>query len=139
MKRVASGILPIISINRKAPKALHRQIYDAYRAAIVERSLRSGQRIPSTRVLASELGVSRFPVLNAYAQLLAEGYFESRVGAGTVVSSSIPDELTPPASRVRSLPPPAPGPAPSRAVVPYFSRLRTPHGCRAGARSASVK
>ena len=95
MKRVASGILPIISVNRKAPKALHRQIYDAYRTAIVERSLRSGQRIPSTRVLASELGVSRFPVLNAYAQLLAEGYFESRVGAGTVVSSSIPDEITP--------------------------------------------
>jgi GntR family transcriptional regulator/MocR family aminotransferase len=95
MKRVASGILPIISVNRKAPKALHRQIYDAYRTAIVERSLRSGQRIPSTRVLASELGVSRFPVLNAYAQLLAEGYFESRVGAGTVVSGSIPDEITP--------------------------------------------
>jgi GntR family transcriptional regulator / MocR family aminotransferase len=44
-------------------------------------------------VLASELGVSRFPVLNAYAQLLAEGYFESRVGAGTVVSSLLPDQL----------------------------------------------
>jgi len=104
MKRVASGILPIISINRKAPKALQRQIYDAYRTAIVERSLRSGQRIPSTRVLASELGVSRFPVLNAHAQLLAEGYFESRVGAGTVVSSSIPDQLTTgePPSRARS-------------------------------------
>jgi GntR family transcriptional regulator / MocR family aminotransferase len=95
MKRVASGILPIISVNRKVPMALHRQIYDAYRTAIVEGSLRSGQQIPSTRVLASELGVSRFPVLNAYAQLLAEGYFESRVGAGTVVSNSIPGEFTP--------------------------------------------
>jgi GntR family transcriptional regulator/MocR family aminotransferase len=94
MKRVASGILPMIAINRRAPKALHRQIYDAYRTSIVDGSLRPGQRIPSTRVLASELGVSRFPVLNAYAQLLAEGYFESRVGAGTVVSSSIPDQLT---------------------------------------------
>jgi GntR family transcriptional regulator/MocR family aminotransferase len=66
----------------------------AYRTSIVDGSLRPGQRIPSTRVLASELGVSRFPVLNAYAQLLAEGYFESRVGAGTVVSSSIPEQLT---------------------------------------------
>jgi GntR family transcriptional regulator/MocR family aminotransferase len=82
-------------IDRKAPKALHRQIYDAYRTAIVDGSLRPGQRIPSTRVLASELGVSRFPVLNAYAQLLAEGYFESRVGAGTVISSFLPDQLTP--------------------------------------------
>src|SRR6202042_2598143 len=94
MKRVASGILPMMAVHRKAPKALHRQIYDAYRAAIVGGSLRPGQRIPSTRVLASEIGVSRFPVLNAYAQLLAEGYLESRVGAGTVVSSLLPDQLT---------------------------------------------
>jgi len=94
MKRVASAILPIIAIDRKVSTALHRQIYDSYRAAIVDSRLRPGQRIPSTRVLASEIGVSRFPVLNAYAQLLAEGYFESRVGAGTVVSSSLPDQLT---------------------------------------------
>jgi len=84
----------MIAVNRKAPRALHRQIYDAYRAAIVNGSLRAGQRIPSTRVLASEIRVSRFPVLNAYAQLLAEGYFQSRVGAGTVVSNSLPDQLT---------------------------------------------
>lgn len=95
MKRVASGILPIIAINRKASTALHKQIYDAYREAIVDGSLRPGQRIPSTRVLASEIGVSRFPVLNAYAQLLAEGYFESRVGAGTVVSGSLPGQFPP--------------------------------------------
>jgi GntR family transcriptional regulator/MocR family aminotransferase len=85
---------PMIAVDRNAGKALHRQIYDAYRSAIVKGSLRPKQRIPSTRVLASELGVSRFPVLNAYAQLLAEGYIESRVGAGTVVSISIPDQLT---------------------------------------------
>ena len=84
----------MIVVNRRAAKALHRQIYDAYRTAIVDGSLRPGQRIPSTRVLALEIGVSRFPVVNAYAQLLAEGYFESRVGAGTVVSRSLPDQLT---------------------------------------------
>ena len=84
----------MIAIDRKAPKALHRQIYDAYRTAIVDGRLRPGQRIPSTRMLASEIGVSRFPVLNAYAQLLAEGYFESRMGAGTIVSSLLPDVLT---------------------------------------------
>src|SRR5271166_4371645 len=95
MKRVASGIVPIIASNRKAPKALHRQIYEAYRTAIVDGSLRPRQRIPSTRVLASEIGVSRFPVLNAYAQLVAEGYLESRVGAGTVISGSLPDQPTP--------------------------------------------
>src|SRR5260370_2992615 len=93
MKRVASGILPMIAVDRKAAKPLHRQIYNVFRTAIVDGGLRPGQRIPSTRVLASELGVSRFPVLNAYAQLLAEGYFESRVGARTVVSSSLPDQF----------------------------------------------
>src|ERR1700685_4709975 len=95
MKRAASGILPMIAVDRKAAKALHTQIYDAYRTAIVTGSLRPRQRIPSTRVLAAELGVSRFPVLNAYSQLLAEGYFESRVGAGTVVSSLLPEQLIP--------------------------------------------
>src|SRR5712672_3930130 len=94
MKRVASGILPVIAVDRKAPKPLHRQIYNVYRTAIVDGSLRPGQRIPSTRVLASELGVSRSPVLNAYAQLLAEGYFESRVGAGTVICNTLPDRFT---------------------------------------------
>jgi GntR family transcriptional regulator / MocR family aminotransferase len=93
MKKVSSGILPIIAIDRKASKPFHRQIYDAYRTAIVDGSLRAGQRVPSTRILASELGVSRIPILNAYAQLLAEGYFESRIGAGTVVSRSLPDQV----------------------------------------------
>lgn len=94
MKRVPSGISPIVAIDRKCPKALHRQIYDAYRTAIVEGNLRGGQRVPSTRMLATELGVSRIPVLNAYAQLLAEGYLESRVGAGTVVSTALPDQVS---------------------------------------------
>ena len=84
----------MIAVNRKGPKALHRQIHDAYRAAIVDGSLRPGQRILSTRVLASEIRVSRFPVLNAYARLLAEGYFETRVGAGTVIASSLPGQPT---------------------------------------------
>src|ERR1035438_3679445 len=93
MKRVTSAILPIISIDRRAAEPLHRQIYDAYRSAIVHRRLCPRARVPSTRMLAGELGVSRMPVLNAYAQLLAEGYFETRVGAGTLVCSSLPDQL----------------------------------------------
>src|SRR6185437_13419453 len=93
MKKVASGISPLIAIDRALSKPLHRQIYDAYRGAIVGHSLRAGDRVPSTRLLASDLGISRIPILNAYAQLQAEGYFETRVGAGTVVSHSLPDEI----------------------------------------------
>jgi GntR family transcriptional regulator / MocR family aminotransferase len=88
----SAGVLPIIVVDRKASNPLHRQIYDGFRAAILRGDLRPGQRIPSSRELTSELRVSRFPVLNAYSQLLAEGYFESRVGAGTFVSGSLPEQ-----------------------------------------------
>jgi GntR family transcriptional regulator / MocR family aminotransferase len=94
MKRVSSGLSPVIAVDRKAAKPLHKQIYDAFRAMIVSRSLGAGQQIPSTRSLASELKISRIPVLTAYGQLLAEGYFESRVGAGTFVCASLPEQLT---------------------------------------------
>jgi GntR family transcriptional regulator / MocR family aminotransferase len=94
MKRVPSGISPVIAINKQIAKPLYRQVYDGYRKAIVDGNVRAGQRVPSTRVLALELGVSRIPVLSAYAQLLAEGYFESRVGSGTIVSRSLPERVT---------------------------------------------
>src|SRR5215475_5219599 len=93
MKKTPSGISPLIRVDRQAEEPLHRQIYDAYRTAVVDRALRPNERVPSTRTLASELGVSRIPVLNAYAQLIAEGYFESRGGAGTVVSSTLPEHV----------------------------------------------
>lgn len=93
MKKIPSGLAPIIQVEKRASKSLYSQVYEGYRKAIVEGTLRTGQRIPSTRVLALELGISRMPVLNAYAQLLAEGYFESRVGSGTVVSRSLPERI----------------------------------------------
>jgi GntR family transcriptional regulator / MocR family aminotransferase len=92
MKRAPGGFSPLILVDRNSAHPLQRQIYDAFRLTIVGRNLRPGQQIPSTRALASELGISRIPVLNAYARLLAEGYFESRVGAGTFVSSSLPEQ-----------------------------------------------
>ena len=86
MRKVASGFSPIIAIDRKSLKPLHRQVYEGFRLAILGHNLRAGQKLPSTRSLAMELRVSRIPVLTAYAQLLAEGYFESRTGSGTSVS-----------------------------------------------------
>jgi GntR family transcriptional regulator / MocR family aminotransferase len=92
VEKLSGAFSPVIAIDRKVAKPMHRQIYDGYRTAIVRGNLRSGQQIPSTRALAVELGISRIPVLDAYAQLLAEGYFETRAGAGTFVSSSLPDQ-----------------------------------------------
>jgi len=93
VRKVASGFSPVIAIERKGKKPLHKQIYGAFRAAILGQDLHPGQKIPSTRSLASELRISRIPALTAYAQLLAEGYFESRAGSGTFVSSSLPEKL----------------------------------------------
>lgn len=94
VKKVANGFAPIIALDRRAGKPLHRQIYDAYRGIIAERNLRPGEKVPSSRDLALQLGISRVPVLNAYSQLLAEGYLESRSGSGTFVSSSMTEQMT---------------------------------------------
>jgi GntR family transcriptional regulator/MocR family aminotransferase len=56
---------------------------------VLHGELRARQIVPSTRELARELRVSRLPVLDAYSQLLAEGYFESRVGSGTFIASGL--------------------------------------------------
>ena len=95
MKKTPSTIWPVIAVDRNAAKPLHKQIYDAYRAMVVDGNVGPGQRIPSTRALAVELKISRIPVLTAYAQLLAEGYFEARTGAGTFVCDSLPGHLSP--------------------------------------------
>jgi GntR family transcriptional regulator/MocR family aminotransferase len=104
MRSASVGISPLIAVHRNSGIPLHKQIYDAYRGAILRGDLHPGQQIPSSRIITTELQVSRFPVLNAYAQLLAEGYFESRVGAGTFVSTSLPEQLM-------SVAQPAPSPA----------------------------
>ncbi len=64
-KRAALQGTPVIPIDRKSPLALHRQIYDSFRDGDRRRNLHRGQRIPPPGVLASELGVSRFPVLGS--------------------------------------------------------------------------
>src|SRR5262249_54848875 len=78
------------------------QLYEGYRKAIVERRLRARQRLPSTRGLAAELEISRIPILNAFEQLRAEGYLEGRIGSGTYVARTLPDELLTPARRIAS-------------------------------------
>jgi GntR family transcriptional regulator/MocR family aminotransferase len=94
MKKISTALMPVISVDRRSKRPLHRQVYDAYRTAILSGELRSGQQVPSTRLLAQELGVSRIPVIGAYEELLSEGYFESRTGAGTFVSRLLPEKLT---------------------------------------------
>jgi GntR family transcriptional regulator/MocR family aminotransferase len=85
--------LPNIILDQGSALPLYRQLYNALREVILNGQLRSGARLPATRALASEFGVSRNTVMNAYAQLLAEGYVAGEVGSGTYVARTLPDEL----------------------------------------------
>lgn len=89
MATISSGILPVIRIDRDGEAPLHHQVYVGFRNAILRGELGPGQQVPSSRALAAELDISRFPVLDAYSQLHVEGYVVSRKGAGTFVSSSL--------------------------------------------------
>ncbi|MCP1374674.1 PLP-dependent aminotransferase family protein [Dyella lutea] len=88
MKRVSATLPPLIALDPAGPP-LYRQLSEWLRRAIVEGQLQPGQRLPSTRSLAGELGVSRLPVFSAYEQLLAEGYLEAVAGSGTRVAAAI--------------------------------------------------
>jgi GntR family transcriptional regulator/MocR family aminotransferase len=81
-----------IELERTSDVPLHRQIDAAFRRAILEGRLSGGTRIPSSRALAEQLGVSRLTVTTAFEQLTAEGYLESRVGSGTTVARVHPTE-----------------------------------------------
>lgn len=70
-------------------RPLNRSVYAALREAVLERRIVPGGKLPSSRALAADLGVSRNTVLYAYEQLAAEGYVETRVGSGTYVVDSL--------------------------------------------------
>src|SRR5579863_1204273 len=73
----------------KKNEPLFRQVYKGLRKAILSGAFRAGGRLPSTRDLAEQLGVSRTVVLLAYDQLLAEGFTEGRSGSGTYVAAGV--------------------------------------------------
>ena len=82
-----------VDLDRRRPSPLATQLYEGLRRAVLRGQIRRGERFPSTRLLAQDLGVSRNTVTSAYEQLLAEGYIEAKVGSGTCVARSLPDEL----------------------------------------------
>jgi len=105
--------------DRRTPA--YRWLYDALRAEILEGRLRPGARLPGTRDLAEQYGLSRGTIVNAFEQLKSEGYVDGSVGSGTYVSRVLPDDLLKAARHV-----PAQTPAhraPKRRVAAYAARL----------------
>ncbi len=113
MTTLPSG-LPVV-LDRAASIPLAVQISDQLEAACVRGVLHAGDRLPSSRDLASTLGVSRTVVTNAYARLFAEGWLEGRHGSGTYVADVTPAPAPAPAA-------PAPAPAGSFAQTPASIR-----------------
>ncbi|MDD5479482.1 PLP-dependent aminotransferase family protein [Rhodoferax sp.] len=80
---------------------LHRLLYEAVRRTLLSGKLHAGERLPSSRELMHDLGLSRNTVVAALNQLAVEGYLVSRVGSGTFVNPDLP-HVNP--ARTRSAP-----------------------------------
>ncbi|MBI9044985.1 MAG: PLP-dependent aminotransferase family protein [Anaerolineaceae bacterium] len=92
-KNISFIPLGIISLEKGASTPLYYQVYEQLRFAILQRQLAGGVRLPSTRALSEELSVSRNTIVNAFEQLIAEGYIEGKIGSGSFVTSSLPDDI----------------------------------------------
>lgn len=92
MSKTASSFELAIA-ERNAELPAYKWLYGVLRDEIVRGRLRPGARLPATRELAKQYGLSRGTVMNSFDQLKAEGYLEGTVGLGTHVSRIIPDEL----------------------------------------------
>ncbi|MBA2457856.1 MAG: PLP-dependent aminotransferase family protein, partial [Gemmatimonadales bacterium] len=84
---------PLMLPPRKPGLPAIRWLYAALRAAVLERRVRPGTRLPATRELAAHYRLSRGTIVAAFDQLKSEGYVEARVGSGTYVAQVLPDRL----------------------------------------------
>lgn len=101
-KKITTLPLIHVTLRPELQTPLYRQMYDQLRAAILSGKISPGTRLPSTRTLANELGISRNTVTTAFSQLVAEGYIECRVGSGSYTAPILPEEMrknNPPSSK----------------------------------------
>ena len=92
-KERSGNLLAGIRLMRNADQPLYMQLYTQLRDKIKGGLLQPGDRMPSSRALSVELGVSRIIVSQCFEQLIMEGYFEARTGAGTFVAAVLPEQL----------------------------------------------
>jgi GntR family transcriptional regulator/MocR family aminotransferase len=88
-----SGLTEILLGERDDNEAAYRWLYRALQREILAGRLRPGTRLPATRDLAAEYGLSRGTIVTAFEELKAEGYVDGSVGSGTYVSKVLPEEL----------------------------------------------
>ena len=92
MKTPAGALLSGLRIDRGGDRTIAVQLCTGLRELILSGALAPGERLPASRTLCAELGVSRTSVVDALERLASEGLLEARVGAGTFVSPAL-DQL----------------------------------------------
>ncbi len=95
MKTQAGALLSSLRIEREAGRKISVQLYMGLREIILSGGVMPGERLPASRTLAKEVGVSRTTVIDALDRLVAEGLLESRVGAGTFVAAALVSQHRP--------------------------------------------
>src|SRR5262245_10785017 len=103
MKRATSSPEILIGLTTKSDASLRVQVETGLRQAIHTGRLAAGTLLPATRVLAADLGISRGVVIEAYEQLLAEGYLTARRGSATRVARRCTECVTSPALEPASM------------------------------------
>ena len=86
VKRAGGSLLLSIKIDRAAPQPVSTQLCIALRELILAGGFLPGERLPASRVLARDLGLSRTTIIDVFDRLVAEGLLQSRTGSGTFVS-----------------------------------------------------
>ncbi len=82
-----------LGIDRADAEPFQSQIARQVRSLVLGARLRPGAKLPSSRALSEQLGVARATVVEAYEQLIGEGYLETRLGSGTTVATELPESL----------------------------------------------
>lgn len=138
VKRAGGALLLSVTIDHQSPRSISSQLHGALRDLILAGGIGVGERLPASRTLARELGLSRTTVIEAFDRLTAEGLIESRVGAGAFVSAALELPRPRPAADQAVAPPVASPAAPpalakvmTQAVERFAPRPRLPSAARA--------
>jgi GntR family transcriptional regulator/MocR family aminotransferase len=120
LQKKADAAIAAVSLDRSLSATLQIQFAEQLRRMILSGRILPAARLPSSRELAAELGVSRATIVAAIDQLKSEGYVDGRQGSGYYVSPSLPEQalqIKPPITRYRL-------PSPSRRDLPSTSPPR---------------
>lgn len=108
----------VLELSDDASRPAYRRLAEAIREGILSGRFRPGEKLPPTRTLAANLSLARNTVLEAYEQLLAEGYLSARHGSGTFVARDLPER----ALRVEAHEPTGAAPQQTATVLAAFGQ-----------------